>query len=342
MKVYQYSLILFSLLFLTYSYSQNITSLKGAWILETKANALKTKLDNKPKSDTKLSYLRFTFAKPNLIDITNNYSANLHFQKYSRINNIITLQFGRQFLIEKSTTNELVLVELENNQISAESVRYWFIREQLYLDKLPLKANDSLLINGAFVYRSSKKLYPKFANKKHPDFHIYMDTHIKSDFEIGENFYLASFILQPNGRISNIEIFHHVNKAQDKKIKRAIKNSEGMWELPVLNDKKVPILHFIEDRFNKKKTQNLLDVTPHTFREYNDIYYENFHKVVLNIQQENYEEALKYIAICENVNSNNPNLIFHKIRCYEKTGEIQRAIEAKKILKSTKLEYLLQ
>ena len=115
-----------------------------------------------------------------------------------------------------------------------------------------------------------------------------------------------------------------------------------MWELPVLNDKKVPILHFIEDRFNKKKTQNLLDVTPHTFREYNDIYYENFHKVVLNIQQENYEEALKYIAICENVNSNNPNLIFHKIRCYEKTGEIQRAIEAKKILKSTKLEYLLQ
>ena len=132
MKVYQYSLILFSLLFLTYSYSQNITSLKGAWILETKANALKTKLDNKPKSDTKLSYLRFTFAKPNLIDITNNYSANLHFQKYSRINNIITLQFGRQFLIEKSTTNELVLVELENNQISAESVRYWFIREQLY------------------------------------------------------------------------------------------------------------------------------------------------------------------------------------------------------------------
>ena len=57
MKVYQYSLILFSLLFLTYSYSQNITSLKGAWILETKANALKTKLDNKPKSDTKLRYL---------------------------------------------------------------------------------------------------------------------------------------------------------------------------------------------------------------------------------------------------------------------------------------------
>ncbi|WP_160112275.1 hypothetical protein [Aquimarina sp. AU58] len=343
MKVCQYRLGLYLLFFVTYSYSQNTTSLNGEWILETKASVLYSKINNKPISHTNSGYLRVTFARPNLVDITNNYAANLHFQKFSRTDNIITLQFGRQFLIEKLTAKELVLVELENNQINIKSVRYWFIKEQLYLDKLPLKANDSLFINGNFVYRASKKLYPKFTNKKYPDFHIYMDTHIKSCYENGENFYLVTFVLKPNGKISDIEIFHRVNKEQDKKIRRAIKNSEGMWKLPKLNNKKVPILYFIEDRVNKKKTQKkLLNFAPHTFKKYSDTYYKNFHKAVLNIKQKNYEEALKYIAICENVNPNEPNLIFYNIRCYEKIGNMKKSNENKEILKNTKLKYLLK
>ena len=340
MKGLKYNLLLCSLFFTIYSYSQNTSNLNGSWVLEKKSNALDSEIDEQAETD--IDYLKFTFASPNLLDMTKNYKANLHFQKYSLKNEIIKLQFGRKFLIEKLTKKELVLVELENKRINTKSVRYWFIKEQLYLDKLPLKAGDSLLINGDFVYRSSKKLYPKFTNKKYPDFHIYMDTHIKDGYENGENFYLATFTLQPNGKIDNINIFHHVNKEQDKSIISAIKNSEGMWKLPKLNNKGVPILHFIEDRVNKKKTQNLLDFTPHTFKKYSDFYYTNFHKAILSIQQGNYNEALKYIAICESINPNEPNLIFHKIKCYEKTGNVQKSYENKESLKNTKLRYLLK
>lgn len=340
MNFYQY-IFAFILLFKTPIFSQDTSKLNGTWIVEASAKALDSSIDKTNKSHHSLTYLKFTFKESSLIDIANHYAANTHFQKFLLKNKIITFSTGRQFLIEKLNAEELVLVELEQGKIGVNSIRYWFVREQIYLDKLPLKANDSISINGKIVYRASKKLYPKFKHKKYPDFHIYMDNSIKNNYKAGENFYLASFVINPDGKIDNIKILHRVNEKQDKKILRAIKRSEGMWTLPKLNGNNVPILHFIEDRVYKEKKTTTLNFTPYTFKKYSNSYYKSFHQAMLHIQLKKYKEAIKHISYCERIYANEPNLIYHKMVCYQKLGNPNKAKECRDLLKQTQLKYLL-
>ncbi|AXT20871.1 hypothetical protein D7030_11080 [Flavobacteriaceae bacterium AU392] len=322
-------------------------SILGSWVrikMETYQGGITTQLE-----ETNKNYLKFHFKDGKNLSISTHYatnSSNSPSTQYRIKNNILEFGFDRKYLIEKIDAINLVIVEFEDGELAPNSIKSIFIREQKYLDKLPLAIEDIIIGKNDTLYIESKKLYPQFKTID-PDFHAHLSNQMNSYYPVGENYFFATFNIHPDGEIDQIKILHHINKSTDKKAMKAIKASGKMWSLPKLNGKKVTIIKFIEDRYVKKRGNDISKISFNKLShvqnsKYSPEYLYNFHFLARNLLNNEYKKALEFISKLEEIKPNEANLYYLKYLCYLELGDEQKSNENLLLLKKSKLRYLVK
>jgi hypothetical protein len=304
----------------------------GSWIkvaIESYDGIKLEQIENKS-----LGYFKYSFYSNGNLYISTHYSYNGDSQKYIIRNNIIELNiFNKKFLIEKVNNDSLILVELDNGNLTEKCNRHKFIKEQKYLDMLPVNPNDKIEIENDTVYFESEKLYPRLKNDLSSSYHVYFGNVLDINSIKGE-YAFATFVIYPNGDIKSINVFHHVDKTFDKKLVEAIQKTKNMWQLPECNGRKVPIIKTVEF-WNIIYDNNKIGKFSMEYNEY-------FKLSVYMFLNKNYNESLEYIDKCENLVTNDANLILLRYLCYKGMGNNQLSDKNLELLNKTKLKYLLK
>ena len=330
----------FLLMFSDQTCGQVNKNIIGSWI-NTETESFNERLEPDTRKVAE-SYLKYNFINNSKVDITTNYQSNARYQNYSIKKNILRIENNRSLLIEKIDSESMVLVELENEIITANSIRYHFAKEQIYLDRLPLASEDIIVNSHDTIYMESKKLFPQFKNKNFPDFHLYVQSYVKDSYSGGELYCHASFNIHPNGKISEINILHHVSETYDARLAKAIKESEGMWSIPKLNGKEVIIVKVYDDRDIMPRKTSLFDFTPLTFKKYTSEYIKKFNTLARTLLAKNYLKALEYISECEKIIGRENNLLFLKYLSYDKSGNNKMAEVYLDLVQKSDLKYLIK
>ncbi len=233
--------VLFSILLIIVNincFSQLNKNILGSWIkvaIESNDGIVVEQIE-----DESLGYFKYTFFNDGNLNISVHYSSNGTNQKYLIRNNIIELIFNRKFLIEKTTEDSLILVELENGNLTVNSNKHKFIREQKYLDMLSVAPDDKIEVENDTVYFESEKLYPRFKNKLYNnDCNNYFAKTLESYLK-QEVYAYATFVIYPNREIKNINIFHHFNKTFDNKFVKAIQKTKKCGNYQNAMEEKFP------------------------------------------------------------------------------------------------------
>ncbi|NER12044.1 hypothetical protein GWK08_01200 [Leptobacterium flavescens] len=346
MKKLKFSILCFLLLLGSVCLLRGQT-LTGAWV-KIKAERY-DKDSDLPLNRVHKAYLRYEFSQGRKLLISSHYAFNASNSvpvDYKIENNIIKFGFDRQFLIEKVNDAELVLIEMEQGKLDSDSVRHIFITEESYLDRLPLDPGDKVVTGEDTTYIESAKLYLKFRTIS-PDFHAYLSDRINKDYYPGENYFFAVFTIHPQGEIDNIKILHHVSKKSDKKAIAAIKGSEGMWTLPKLKGEKVSIVKLIEDRYFKRRSNEVSKIdfnslSPNASRKYPPEYLREFNLLARKWLSKDYDGVLKSVDALEKIKPDEPNLFYLRYLCYTEMGDDKKAGENLKLLKKSRLKYLIK
>jgi hypothetical protein len=319
--------------------SQIDKNLFGSWI-KIEVESYDGKVFEK-MGDESLSFLKYTFYNNGNLSISVHYTSDGIIQKYLIRNNLVELSFGKKFQIEKIDSDSLIIVELQDENITKKSIRNKFIREQKYLDLLALAPDDKVVIDNDTAYIESEKLYPRFRNKDFRDHNQFLNNCIENTLK-KDIYAYATCVISPDGKINNINILHHVNKSFDNKIINAIKMTKGMWVLPMLNGKCVSIVKIIEIRITYSGGDRVDYSKLDDLGEYSMEYYENFNLVGRSMLNKDYIKALEYIAEGEDLRPNEPNFLFLKYLCYKEMGNNELSTENLNLLKETPLKYLVK
>ena len=317
-------------------------ALQGSWVKQKVSWAIESNQGALP--DFHKQYLRYEFTAKRQMLAYGTYFANGVAIDHSLNKRRLTMSFGRQFMIESIDSDKLVLIELENSKTGAQSVRTEFIREQQHLEQLPIAPESRLLkANGDTVYFDSEKFHPRFQTKKYPDFHLYVHNQIKRFYPDGENYLYATFEIDEVGVIGNIRVYAAANQNSAEKAIEAIKGSEGRWELPKLNGCGVKVLVTYYDRFDKLKS-NGHDLSLNgaaVNAKFSDAFVRAHQKAVKHYIKGEYDEALKLLSLCDQMQPNEPSKNYLKYLVYKQLDDDQAAQKLRAGLLRTPLSFLM-
>lgn len=323
--------------------AQSDSNLIGSWV-RVQEVAYDAPVTQNPKI-TEADYLKVSFENSGQMKIYASHLANGVQVTYQYNKQIVGFGSGRQFKIEELDRDKLVLVDLNNGEITAGSNRHYYLRESVFLDALPYPAEDQVIIGRDTAYLASKKLYPIFQTTNTPDFHVFIHNQIKSSYSTGENYFHATFMIRPDGSIDHVTVNHRISKANDKRALKAIMASTGRWQLPKLNGKEVNIIMTIEDLFTKRSTSpsaNPLKIDLDYSAEDPEVYMNYFNLAVRKILKKEHKEALEYLKLCEDRKPKDPNLPYLRYILYKSLGKTQAATENKTKVQRSRLRYLLK
>ena len=312
-----------------------------SWI-KTKMESIDNNFSiNVAKRDSQ--YLKYTFKTNETVYFTLKYN-DLGFKaKYTLENKIINLGFNK-LKIESINDTSLVLIELDNGAITEKSVRIFFTKESVIQNRIPIKPNDYFIKNKDTIYFESPKVYPIFYNKEDPDLKAVIQRKVEGLSNGKESFAFATFILTTDGKISDIQLHHHINKSYDKNLINAIIKTEGFWVSPNINGVKVNVLKeisFAYVGFPDIKNENgglIMNFKNSIYPEKYRIQFVNCIKLMYLGQS---EKSLEELNNCSNLTQNPSNIYYQKIICYKKFNDVtNRNIFIEK-LKKTNFKYLL-
>lgn len=332
--------ITFSVFFLivTFIQAQVKKEILGIWI--------KTKIENVGKELTpdvqqrNKKFFRYTFERNNqlFISLSPNEKGNLI--KYRIERDIINLGFNK-FKIEKLNNEQLVLIEFENNKITPNSVRISFLKEQSYLNQLALKEEDILIRGGDELFFETDKVYPKFNNVKYANVNEFIQPFVENLSDNENAFAYATFLVDTKGKVSDVQIHHHINETYDKGLRKAIMKTSGMWTPPFLNGKKVSVVKEITFNYiefpNFERNGDNLTIKP--YNAFKESYKNQFKNATQLYLRGNYDEALKLLLDIEFSDSFNVDNLKRKI--YERLEDTTNYRLTTQKLKKSRLSYLI-
>lgn len=341
MKKKVFTLII--LLFISISiFSQNERKILGTWIKTGMETVQKKSTPFIKERNKKL--IKYTFERFDKMYISSVFHEKGNQIAYRIQNNIIDLLFNK-FKIEKLDNEQLILIELENNQITSNSTRIYFVREQLYLDKLPLNENDIFIEGNDSIYFETTKVYPKFHNKDKIDVTSFIQPFVEGRSNRKEYFSYSTFIVNTNGTVSDVKIHHHINKSYDKNLKKAILKTNGMWISPNVNGKKVKVLKEIKFHYilfpDIKKIKGKLEVQTKK-SNISKSYELLFKKATKEYLKGNLENALNIYSSCNDLSLENLNIKCQENLIYKKLNDSLNYEISKKIILNSKLKYVLK
>ncbi|MBO3698231.1 hypothetical protein [Roseivirga sp. E12] len=318
-------------------HAQKQKDILGSWVRVNSGEglSLKTAVQSGKEED----YLKLQFDKDGKLKIYGTYRANGISTDYKFKRGKLTYGFDRAFNIDAYSDSSLVLSE------EGSSSKHYYLREKTFLKGLPINETDWYSNKENRVYFASKKLYPQFITQKYPDFHLYVHNAAKASYNLGPNYLFATFSIQPDGSITDVELWHHVNQEADEKIVEAIQNSSQRWKLPLLESRGVAINMYVDDSFVKRgRSENLeISLTPNeVFANNADAYTYGILSFMKALKRQEYESALESIGICEMIKPNEPNLIYLRYLLAKARGDSKSMEEYQEQLSLSSLSYLLR
>jgi len=319
------------------------SALEGSWVKMGVNWVDENRKDALP--DYHQHYLKYEFTNKKKLLAFGSYVANGVVVDHQLNGRKLDFSFGRHFLIESIDEDHMVMVEVEGGDTGAKTIRFEFVREQLYIESLPVRPEDYMVrAKGDTVFFDSEKFHPKFQPRKYPDFHLYLHNQIKRFYPMGENYFFASFEIDRDGVIDHIQVFSHANQRSTEKAIQAIKESEGKWQLPKLKNKGATVLMTIEDRFHKRKPEggysleaNQNDIS----QRYNDAYVNAHQKAVGQYLRGQHSQMTEWLDWCEKMRPDEPSLAYLKYLYYQALLDKPAAQQQKEILSATPLNFLM-
>lgn len=323
-------------------FSQNNKVILGSWI-KTKMEAYDKKYDSFiEKRDKK--FIKYTFENNGQMYISSVYNEKGNEIKYTIQNDIVDLLFNK-FKIEKIDSKQLILIELNNNKISSNSARIFLTREQVYLDELTLDEKDIIREGQDYLYIENQKVYPKFKNKDNADVKSFIQPFVEERSNGKEHLSYSTFVINTDGKVSDIKIHHHINKSYDKNLKKAISKTNGMWISPIVNGKKVKVLKEISFHYivfpDLKNTNGKIEVKEKT-SDITKSYESLFKQATKEYLRGNLESALKAYSKSKGLTSNNINISIQKNLLYKKLNDSLNFDKTKEKIQNSKFNYVLK
>ena len=323
-------------------HSQDNTSIIGTWI-KTKMEALDKKPNNVIEKRDEI-FIKYTFEKNGNMYLSMVYNEKGNQIKYIRRGDIIDLTYNK-FKIEKVDDEELILIEFYNDKISSNSTRIFLTKEQLYLDKLPLDRNDIIKNEDNSLYLENNKVYPKFNHKDKADVKDFIQPYVEGLSKGKEHLSYSTFIINTDGKVTDIKIHHHINKSYDKNLKKAILKTSGMWTSPIVNGEKVSVIKEIYFHYivfpELKNTNGKIEVNKKMSNIINP-YEEIFREATKEYLRGNLQSALEIYSKGINLSPNNLNIIIQKNLIHKELNDALNFEKTKKEIKNSKFKYTLK
>ncbi|RPE00240.1 hypothetical protein EGM88_02960 [Aureibaculum marinum] len=304
--------------FISFSQSQK-ELLVNSWVLKnaTYNSGNELPIDHPLKSN----YLRFDFINYEKVFKTAFPLDNGYIFQYKILNNLIKIGFVN-YKIENLSKNELVLIEQGVNGFDESSIKYSFIPENDYQNKLAL-TNEMLIISDKdTIFIESEKIRAKFKNEK--SFHSFITDEISeySNVVSSNNYFLATFIINEKGKIDSLKIHKGINKRFDKQFLKAVEKSEKYWTPAEYDNRNVKVLHTETFEFIKN---------PKFEKQYF-----NYRDGIISMRKKEYETAINYFNISIESNPNDFDSIYQRSICYLIIDEITKACEDWEFVKKKK------
>ena len=117
-----------------------------------------------------------------------------------------------------------------------------------------------------------------------------------------------------------------------------------MWQLPKPNGRGRRVLMTIEDQYNKRRSGtslNLNSVQNDIGKRYGNLFIEAFQKAVNMYVRKQYDQMSEWLARCEKVRPDEPNLIYLKYLYAEAIADELAMQKHKDLLSKTPLSFLI-
>ena len=320
-KVYNKMRRIFEILFLLlicFNADLDAQELFGDWI---KTNVTYLNDNEFPDEHVlKYQYLRYTFEKSNELFMSVKSDDKGTALLFNINSNILQVKnsYGfiiNSFLIDKITNDELILIQKGKGGFNeSDCIKYQFIKEKLYQNKLPIKPSNILLISGIdTIYKSSEKIHAKFNGDKSfsefcsdniPEMSVVMATN---------NLFVATFIVRKSGQIDSVQILENINKRFEKQFRKALNKSKNLWLAAELNNEKVDVQMSIQFKF----------VTSNKFIPM----YNFFQKGKVALDNLDYLRALEYFELALEKIPDSYEITYYKAICEMNLGNIDAACE---------------
>lgn len=230
------------------------------------------------------------------------------------------------YMMNKLNEDELILIQKgKTGYTDNDCIKYYFINEKDYQNKLQIKSSDVLIIsNNDSIYKSNEKIYAKFLDDK--SFYDYCSDNMpdKSVVMATNNLFFATFIVRKTGIIDSVQILEKINNRFEKQFRKALDRSKKLWIPAQLGNRKVDVQMNITFRF----------VTSDKFCPMYD-FAQKGKKALINLD---YTRALSYFNLAlEKIPSDN-EILYYKAICEMNLGNKNAACEdLAKVKESEKL-----
>ena len=339
----KYVLIGFLLTPFTKSVAQTEDQLYGSWV-KTKMERIDGQLTSSiSKRDS--AYIKFTFKDNRKLFFSTIFNELGAENIYILRGNIIDVGFNK-YRIEGISAKNLTLIEYENGEETSNSVRIYFINEDQYLNNKSLLGNDLLNIGNDTTYIENEKVFPLFYKTETPSLDAYLLSKVEGLSNHQETFFYATFKISSTGKISDIVIHHHVNKAYDSKMTKAIQSTQGYWINAKINQRPVNVItstniaslggHPTPKIINGKIRMD------YTWLFYPEEYRSDFIAASQLYIRGKYQEALDVFTKCAEMTRDPSSAHYEMSKCYEKLGNTLKSRLYLDQLESTPLEYLMK
>ncbi|MDR1983852.1 MAG: hypothetical protein LBQ28_03395 [Prevotellaceae bacterium] len=276
----------------------------GSWIKMKTSYANDNEL---PDSDiTKYRYLKLTFEQKNKLFISTGSKYKGSELSFDTIYDIIQVSNSAGYIInrykiDKLTAGELILVQKGLKGFDdKDCIKYKFVREEIYKNKMQIEPDDILLINNNdTIYKSTGKVHATFLGDT--SFNEIFGSNISKIKSKKSNSFYATFIVRKTGNIDSIQILHSTNDIFEKQFKKALNRSKHLWQSAELNGKKVDVQE--EFRYMSMSSPNLIKM------------YDSYRKAKEALNRLDYKNALKYFKIVLEITPNNYDAIYLKAIC---------------------------
>ncbi|WP_299778614.1 hypothetical protein [uncultured Formosa sp.] len=328
-------LIILNLIF-SNSYSQSENLILGTWI--------KTNL----KSDSKeinefTNFLKYTF-KPNGKFYLSTSSKDLGIESdYNIESKTLQLKFNSQEILKLDKDS---LIIQDSNKKGALTTLY-FIKEDAYI-KNTLTPNDFFLKDKDTIYFENALISPTFKNNQYKNSFDFITDNIKHNTKDKEAYSYATFIIDTTNQVKDIKIFHHINKKYDLDVVEAIKKTSGMWRLPTINGKKIPVLKTwsklyyempnVRGMSSRSSKVTVVTSKPEKFNKRYSLFY---NEAVKQYLKTNYKSALNLFQRSENLTVDKLNSKIQIANCYKSLHEDEAYNTIENLIKKSKLDYVM-
>lgn len=330
-------IILFQLS-LTCSVAQQSQLLLGTWIkTNIETNNLQIAADTK--------YLKYTFENDGKFYLSTDHDEKGIEYLYKLIGNILALN-----------DNKLNIISLEKDYLVLEDVdkandpiKIYFTKKSKLLSENTFGQNDYYTSGNDTIYFESELVYPEFENKNNKTSDGFILSNLVGLINGNEETYLfATFIVNTDGQISNLDIFHHISNIYDSNLIKAIEKTNGMWTSPFLNGKKVKVLKEIAYHYHKIPNSNsvtnsnkFIRIETHAekFRAKYKLFYKEAIKQYLRGDM---KSALNLYMRCENLTDEKINTIIGMSMCYQGLNDSVNYQNSLNMIRKSKFSYILK